>query len=53
LTAWGIPQDVINKVIGVPMTDPGMTIKNFATANRLDFETIKTALQAEVDRVKK
>ena len=29
-----------------------MKVKDFATANGLDFETIKTQLQTEVDKVK-
>jgi hypothetical protein len=29
-----------------------MKIKDYATANGLDFETLKPALQAEVDKVK-
>jgi hypothetical protein len=35
------------------MPDPAMKVKDYATANGLDFETLRTQLQAEVDRVKK
>ena len=30
----------------------GMTVKDFCTANGLSFETVKLALQAEVDSIK-
>jgi hypothetical protein len=52
LIRWGVPQEVIEQVIGAPMPDPAMKVKDFATANSLDFETIKLGLQAEVNKVK-
>lgn len=51
LLAWGVPQDVIEQLIGGPLPDPAMTVKDYASANGLDFETLKTALQAEVDKL--
>ncbi|MDD2922655.1 MAG: hypothetical protein PHQ36_10260 [Anaerolineales bacterium] len=52
LTGWGVPQTVIEQIIGAPMPNPAMTVKDYASANGLDFEAIKTQLQAEVDKVK-
>jgi hypothetical protein len=52
LIAWGVPQDVIEQSIGAPMPDRAMTVKDYASANGLDFETLKPALQAEVDKVR-
>ena len=52
LIAWGVPQEVIEQIIGTPMPDPAMTVKDYASANGLDFEVLKPALQAEVDKVK-
>jgi hypothetical protein len=52
LIRWGVPQDVIEEIIGGPMPDPAMKVKDYATANGLLFETIKTQLQAEVDKVR-
>ncbi len=52
LISWGVPQEVIEGLIGAPMPDPAMTVKDFASANNLSFETLKPALQAEVDKVK-
>lgn len=52
LIRWGVPKEVVEQVIGMSMPDPAMKVKDFATANGLDFETIKTQLQAEVDKVK-
>jgi hypothetical protein len=53
LARWGVPQEVIEQIIGAPMPDPAMKIKDHASANGLDFETLKTQLQAEVDKAKK
>jgi hypothetical protein len=53
LIGWGVPQEVIEQWIGAPMPDRAMTLKDYATANGLDFETLKTQLQAEVDQVSK
>ena len=52
LITWGVPQSVIEQLIGNPMPDPAMTVKDYASANGLNFETLKPALQAEVDKVK-
>ena len=52
LISWGVPQEVIEGLIGAPMPDPAMTVKDYASANGLSFETLKPALQAEVDKVK-
>ena len=51
LLAWGVPQEVIEQLIGASIPDPAMTVKDYASANGLDFETLKTALQAEVDKL--
>ena len=52
LIRWGVPQETIEQIIGSSMPDPAMKVKDFASANGLDFESIKTQLQAEVDKVK-
>lgn len=51
LVMWGVPKETIETIIGSDMPDPAMKVKDHATANGLDFEAIKTALQAEVDKV--
>ncbi|HNH26798.1 MAG TPA: hypothetical protein PLR93_07245 [Anaerolineales bacterium] len=51
LITWGVPQATIEQIIGAPMPDPAMKIKDYATANGLEFETLKTSLQSEVDKV--
>ena len=52
LITWGVPQETIEQLIGAPLPDPAMTMKDFASANGLDFETLKPALQAQVDKAK-
>jgi hypothetical protein len=53
ILSWGVSQPAIEKILGMPMpTDPAATPKEFCTSNSLDYETIKPALQAEVDKTK-
>jgi hypothetical protein len=52
LITWGVSQKNIEQLIGTAMPDSAMSIKDYATANGLDSETLKIALQAEVDKVK-
>jgi len=52
LIRWGISKETIEEIIGTEMSDPAMKVKDFATANGLDFELIKTQLQIEVNKVK-
>ncbi|NOT05956.1 MAG: hypothetical protein HOP27_15280 [Anaerolineales bacterium] len=47
-----MPQETIEGIVGMSMPDPAMSVKDFASANGLDFEALKPALQAEVDKVK-
>ena len=50
LLEWGVSKGTIEKVLGISMPDAsGMTVKDYCTENGLSFETIKPALQAEVD----
>jgi hypothetical protein len=49
---WGVPQTVIEQIMGVPMPNPLTKVKDFCAEQGLDFETIKVALQAEVDKAK-
>jgi len=53
LLEWGVDQEAIEQVLGMPLpAAPGMTVKDFCTENGLSFETVKPALQAEVDQMK-
>lgn len=49
---WGVSQQVIEQALGAPMPNPLTTAKDYCTEKGLDFETIKAALQAEVDKIK-
>ncbi len=53
LTQLGVPQSDIEKIIGASMPDPAMKIKDYASANGLDFEALKAQLQVEVDKLSK
>lgn len=52
LITWGVPKETIETLLGASMPDPAMKVKDYASANGLDFETLKLTLQAEVDKVK-
>jgi hypothetical protein len=52
LVQWGVPRQTIETLIGASLPDPAMALKDYASANGLNFETLKPALQAEVDKVK-
>ena len=53
LLAWGLAKDKIEAIMGMPVPEnTAGTIKDFASANNLDFETIKPGLQAGVDALK-
>jgi hypothetical protein len=51
LVTWGVPQEVIEGILGAPIPNTAMTVKDYASANGLDFGTLKQALQFEVDKV--
>ena len=51
LLDWGVPQEVIEQVIGSVLPDPTLVIKDYVTQQGLGFATVKAALQAEVDKV--
>jgi len=53
LLGWGVSQVTIEKVLGTSMPAAQVTkIKDYCTEKGLNFETIRPALQAKVDKVK-
>jgi hypothetical protein len=53
LLGWGVSQVTIEKVLGTSMPAAQVTkIKDYCTEKGLNFETIRPALQDEVDKVK-
>jgi len=52
LLEWGLKAETIEQVLGMSMpAAPGMTVKDFCSQNGLSFETIRPALQAELDKL--
>jgi hypothetical protein len=49
---WGVPQATIEGILGVPLPNPLTKIKDFCTEQGLNFEEIRPALQAEINRLK-
>ena len=47
---WGVSQEVIEQIMGMPMPNPLTKVKDYCAEKGLDFETIKAALQIEVDK---
>ncbi len=53
LLTWGLSKETIEEILGMPMPENScQLVKDFSAANGLDFETIRPALQAEVDAAK-
>jgi len=52
LLDWGLSKDTIQQVIGgdIPVTSTG--VKDYVTGKGLEFTSIKTLLQAAVDKLK-
>ncbi|MBN2387466.1 MAG: hypothetical protein JXB85_10630 [Anaerolineales bacterium] len=51
LLDWGLPVEIIETVIGGPLPDPATRINRYCSEQGLDFETVKEALQLELDRL--
>jgi hypothetical protein len=52
LLDWGLKPEVIQQVLGKPLPPAlGMTVRDFCTQNGLSFETVRPALQAELDKL--
>jgi hypothetical protein len=53
LLSWGLPTASIEKILGLSLpSDLTMKIKDFASTNSLNFETLKPDLQSAVDSLK-
>ncbi len=53
LLEWGLDASVIEQVLGMPMPAArGTTVRDFCSRNGLAFETVKTAIQTELDKLK-
>ena len=49
---WGVSRETIEAALGMAMPEStALTVKDFCSANGLSFETVKTALQAQVDQL--
>jgi hypothetical protein len=51
LLDWGVPQERIEAVLGGPMPAAATVIRDYATAQGIEFATLRDALQAEIDAV--
>lgn len=49
---WGVNPEVIKQIIGSDLPSLGTVIKDFVTQNGIQFSTVKTDLQNEVDKIK-
>lgn len=51
LLDWGVTMESIQTILGSPLMDPGLIIKDYASSIGLAFGDIKTKLQIEVDKM--
>jgi len=52
LLDWGVSEETIRQIIGGELPALSIVVKDYVTGNGLEFSSIKTALQAEVDKTK-
>ncbi len=50
LLDWGMTADEVNTLLGGSMPETGMSIKDFAASKGIDFSTLKTNIQIELDK---
>ncbi len=48
---WGVSQETIETIIGGPMPNSLTKVKDYCTEQGLNFEEIRPAIQAEIDKV--
>jgi hypothetical protein len=48
---WGVSQEMIESIIGAPLPNRLIKVKDYCTEKGLAFETVKTALQVEIDKL--
>lgn len=48
---WGVSQDVIEGILGIPMPNPLTKVKDYCLEQGLNFEAIRPVIQAEIDKV--
>jgi len=51
LLNWGLSKEAIASILGAEIPAGAVKVKDYCTSANLDFETIKAALQAEIDRI--
>lgn len=47
---WGVPQDKIEEIIKGKIPAAGMAVRDYCSQNGIEFSSIKTALQGEIDK---
>ncbi|PWB49555.1 MAG: hypothetical protein C3F13_19355 [Anaerolineales bacterium] len=52
LLDWGVPEEIIAQIIGGDLPALNTLVKDYVTQQGIQFSTIKTALQAEVEKAK-
>ena len=52
LLDWGLTQETIETVMGLPMPDTSLLIRDYLRGQGVQFSVIKVALQVEVDKLK-
>ena len=48
---WGVSQEAIESILDGPIPNPLTKVKDYCTEQGLDFEVVRPAIQAEIDKV--
>lgn len=51
LLDWGLPADAIRQIIGGDIPAPSTIVKDYVTGQGMEFSTVKTMLQTELDKL--
>jgi hypothetical protein len=50
LQRWGVSRETMEQILGLPVGQPGITVRDYCVENGIEFSTVKDALQAAADR---
>jgi hypothetical protein len=50
LLSWGVSKETIEQILGLPIGNAGVTVRDYCIENGIEFSTVKDALQAAADQ---
>jgi hypothetical protein len=50
LLSWGVSKETIQQILGLPIGNAGVTVRDYCIENDIEFSTVKDALQEAADQ---